>query len=357
MKAKNNKFIYLFLLIVTVYLFNVFAYEIESFNARLRNFVATGNVEIRSFNDKGLPISSNPNIKGKFISPFYVVHYGLIYSELYNDNRDEFHWREDSSIEFWNIPPKENKKDFFKNSANWLIENLDYSFGEAHFIYNFDWNYKGYPEGVLRKPWWSGLTDAYAIVIMLRAYDVFKDEKYINAAEALYKSSIKGVKENGSLTYLNDYKWIEEYVDNKANTNEMAYVLNGMIYSTFGIKAYEDKFEIEERQTEDLLKSIEENISKFDEGEKWSNYDLIGTSCNMKYHKIHVALMSEMFKISKSQKFKIKENQWDKGLNNIGYNWIKNSKTGYAKLMYLGELFLIVVFFVFFMFRKNKFKC
>lgn len=355
MKVKKNKVLTFILLLTTVYLFNIFAYEIESINARIRNFVATGNLQVRSFDNKGLPISSNPNVKGKFISPFYVVHYGLIYSELYNENKEGFHWREDSSIEFWNIPPKENKKEFFKNSADWLVDNIDYKFGEAHFLYNFNWNYSGYPGGgVLKKPWWSGLTDAYAITLMLRAYDVYKDEKYLTAAKALYKSSLKEVKKNGSLTYLDNDKWIEEYVDPKVNTSNLAYVLNGMIYSTFGIKAYEDKFNIENRETENLLKAIENSISKFDKGEKWSDYDLIGNSCNMKYHKIHVSLMSEMYKLTNSEKFKTKEKQWARGLTNIGYNWVVNTKGGYAKLMYLTELFLITIFFIFLLIKKPK---
>lgn len=347
MRMRNSKYVWFLLLVILCYLFNIFAYEIESVNARIRNLLITGNTQVRIFNDKGLPISSNPNVEGNFISPFYVVHYGLIYSQMYNDElkKDKFHWKEDTSIEFWNVPPKNVKREYFKNAVDWLVENLDTSFKEAHFIYNFDWGYKGYPNGMLKAPWWSGLTDAYSIILLLRAYDIYGDEQYINAAEALYKSSIEEVKLNGSLTYLHGDKWIEEYVDPNANPNKLAYVLNGMIYSTFGIKAYEDAFAITNGETQNLIKSIERNISLFDKGSSWSNYDLIGNTCNMKYHRIHIALMNEMYNLTGANIFKEKKEQWKKGVKNIGFNWVINSTSSIAKKMYLTELFLIIMGF------------
>lgn len=355
MKMKRNKIIWLLTFILTVYLFNIFAYEIEAFNATVRNFIVTGNTEVRKFDEKGIPLSSNPNIKSDFISPFYVVHYGLIYSELHKlEDKNEFHWKKDSSIEYWNIPPKKSEKEYFKNCVDWLVDNLDTSTGYAHFMYDFDWPYKGYPGGILKKSWWSGLTDAYAIVLMLRAYDVYQDERYLEVSRLLYESSLQKVSQNGSLTYLNDKEWIEEYVDPSSGETKLAYVLNGMIYSTFGIKAFEDKFQIENPHTDKLLKSIETNINLFDKGSNWSNYDLIGNRSNMKYHKIHVALMHEMYDLTKSEVFKNKENQWRNGVKNIGLNWVINSNNSMAKKMYLFELISLTIGFIIIYYRKIK---
>jgi len=352
---KNKKIGIVFLGIAVIYLFNIFAYEIENINSQIRNLITKGTLKIRLFDDKGLPISSNPNIKSKFISPFYVVHYGLIYSDEYSLNeklKKEFHWRKDSSINYWNIPPEIKTIEYFKNCADWLVNNLDESTGQAHFLYNFDWPYKGYPSGKLSKPWWSGLTDAYAIVLMLRAYDVFKDPKYLKVAEKLYNSSLEKIKNKGSLTRLNDYPWIEEYVDPKVNSENLAFVLNGMIYSTFGIIAFEKKNSKETYPI--LLKSIEKNIDKFDKDAYWSNYDLIGNSSNMKYHKIHIALMEEMYKITKRETYLRKAKKWRAGVSNIGYNWVVYSKRSIAKYMYISEGIIICMLIFGFYRRYGK---
>lgn len=356
MKKKKYKFLWLFCFLITVYLFNIFAYEIESLNARVRNFIVTGNTSVRNFNFKGLPISSSPNVENEFVSPFYVVHYGLIYSKEFNKSlqSDAFHWKEDTSIKYWNIPPENIKKEYFKNCADWLVENVDMSFGYAHYIYDFNWKYKGYKDGKLEKPWWSGLTDAYAIVLLLRAYDVYNNEDYLKTARLLYESALKDIKSGGSLTFLNNKKWIEEYVDPKKNSSDLAFVLNGMIYSTFGIKAYEDFFNKQPKQSLELYKSIEYNIEMFDKGSSWSNYDLIGNAANMKYHKIHIALMHEMFLLTKSPIFKEKETQWKKATNNIGYYWVMNSNKSMAKNMYIFELIMIIICYLFFYFKKLR---
>ncbi len=357
MKIKINNYHLLLLFLLVIYLFNSYAYQVEAINARIRNWVVTGNTSIRQFNDKGLPVSSNPNINSEFISPFYVVHYGLLYSEFYNDKikKQDFHWRKDASMELWNLPPKQIKEAYFKNCVEWLVNKVDTSFVQAHFIYEFDWPYKGYPDNHLTAPWWSGLTDAYAIVLMLRAYDIYKDEKYLAIAEKLYKSSLTAVEKNGSLTQLNGNIWIEEYVDPQADPDTLAYVLNGMIYATFGIKAYEDKFHIKNRYTPKLLKSIENNIHVFDAGSSWSNYDLIGNSCNMKYHKIQVALMEELYNITQLDTFKEKAKQWKKGTRNIGLNWVLNAPDSMAKKMYLTELGLLAgCFILVFLYRRKK---
>lgn len=63
--------------------FNFFAYEINQFNAKLRVLVRTGELGLRAFDDRGMPVSRNARTGEDFVSPFYVVHYGLIYSDIH----------------------------------------------------------------------------------------------------------------------------------------------------------------------------------------------------------------------------------------------------------------------------------
>ncbi len=297
MRAKKA-FLYLFWVLFISIIFNRYAYDINQVNANIRVLVRTGTFSIREFTKEGLPISYSPRI-GEYQSPFYVVHYAIYYSENMRDDNKGYHWRNDPSLKYWNVPPDikdiEESKLKFKSCVDWLVDNLQYdNYGNSHFFYNFDWKYNGYPNGGLRAPWWSGLTDAYAIIPLLRAYDLFKDIKYLNAAEELYYSSTTSFKEGGSLTTLsNGDLWIEEYADPRVkNINNLAFVFNGMVYSTYGIKSYE-RYVNKNRYSNQLTRSILRNVSQFNKN-GWSNYDLLGTPSNIKYHKIHSALLEDL---------------------------------------------------------------
>ncbi|TDB60640.1 D-glucuronyl C5-epimerase family protein [Photorhabdus khanii] len=356
---------YIIIIIIVSYTFNQYAYELDEFNSNVRNLVMKGKFTQRDFNSNGFPLSHSPRIPEPFLSPFYVVHYGIIYSSLSleKDNTNIL-WRTDSSIPGWNVPPpKFNKEELianFKFSADWLLNNIKLFHGENHYLYNFDWPYKGYENNKLSAPWWSGLTDAYAIILLLRAYDYFGDDKYLLTAHLLYKSSLAPANQGGSLTILDNMPWIEEYVDPKASSDKLAFVLNGMIYSTYGIESFENYLNIDKikRMSENLYKSISSNIFKFDIKNEWSSYDLVGNPANMKYHRIHTLLLKDL--IDRNQHFKNKEiinlyNNWNRSVSNIGYYYIKHGPISWAYYhfitMYL--LSILVLSIIYFFIRKN----
>lgn len=275
--------------------FNKFAFEIDEFNASVRLFLRHGDYNLRYFDQNGIPRSKLSNFEKEFISPFYVVHYGIIYSSVEKSkHQDKLHWDLDKTARFWDLPPENISKDYFLRSAQWIIEHLNNFNGKYHLLYEFDWPYKGYPNGGLKSPWYSGLTDAYAILLMLRAYDATNDDSYLKAANNLYESVTAEVRNSGSLTYLGGNPWIEEYVDPRLNDRQnFAYVLNGMIYATYGVIAYENYLNKKDGYTNELLGSIAKNLPKFNM-QGWSSYDLIGTKANLKYHRIHVGLLEEL---------------------------------------------------------------
>lgn len=237
---------FLIWVVLISFIFNKYAYEIFEFNTKIRVFIKEGKTAHREFDEMGLPVSYSARI-GEYQSPFYVVHYAILYSEHINYNKkgDSLIWREDPSLEYWNVHPnlsdEEKNKEHFKNSVDWLVDNVDYSLnGKAHFLYKFEWPYKGFTNNKLEAGWWSGLTDAYAIIPLLRAYEIYGDDKYYKVATDLYHSTLSNYEDYGSLTYLDGNPWIEEYMDvNIVSQDRLPYVFNGMVYSTFGIQAYE----------------------------------------------------------------------------------------------------------------------
>jgi len=364
MGKKCKFFILLASFAVVSFIFNKYAYEIQEFNAMVRIFLITGNfVPERTFRD-GIPISHSPRI-GDYISPFYVIHYGLVYSNTLCSLKkihNNVLCKTDSSLKYWNVPIEvHNEKEaslLFKNTLEWLSKNVSYVNGKAHFIYNFDWPYKNYVNGKVTAPWWSGLTDAYAIILLLRGYDYFKEEKYLKLAKELYQSVLSLVETGGDLNNVL-VPWIEEYIDPKVEPKFYPHVLNGMIYAYKGIETYEDFVKADRRVGRMLFESILKLLPRFSNGNHWSYYDLIGSSANIKYHKIHVALLKDILnKIEQHSEFKelyytklLKiYKSWKLGAENAGLFYILNGPRSTAyyhfiisfSICWLGLYFLLL---------------
>ena len=352
-------------LIPVIFIFNKYAYEIYEFNSSMRVFITQGSTKHRTFNEKGLPVSNSPKI-GEFVSPFYVVHYAIIYSDnlIETDkfrNKKQYHWRTDPSIEYWNVHPETGDKiknqESFKNSVDWISNNIKYdNNGNAHLFYSFDWPYKGYPNNTIRAPWWSGLTDAYAIIPLLRAADIYGDEKYAKLANELYLSVTSPYQRGGSQTELDKQIWIEEYLDSQVKNNtELSYVFNGMVYSTYGIKSYEDynKITDENKLQNKLIYSIFNNTHQFND-HGWSYYDLYGTKNNIKYHKVHAILLDNLIHdfpnelnqldTRKKQEIHAISNSWNNSIINSGiYYTIYGEKSSIAYYNFTFEILLVLL--------------
>ena len=70
-----------------------------------------------------------------------------------------------------------------------------------------------------------------AISVLIWAYHVTRDQKYLTAAEATLGPFQKQVAEGGVLTvFMDRYDWYEEYL-----TNPSTFILNGFMYSLIGL--------------------------------------------------------------------------------------------------------------------------
>jgi hypothetical protein len=327
--------------IIVISCFNKWAYEIININASTRLLLRTGNSKLREFNERGIPISHNAKTKLDFISPFYVVHYGIIYSECIEnkDKTDGYHWNKDLALSYWNIHPDIVKSSFFEESAEWIVSNIKTFKGHSHLLYNFDWPYKNYPHNKLTAPWWSGLTDGYAIILLLRAHDIFGNAKYLTAAEKLYKSVLAPVESGGSTLLMNGLPWIEEYIDPSVPPKDMSRVLNGMIYAYYGIKSFEEHKGISSIASKKLALSIKSNFHNFSLG-NWSYYDSIGNSANIKYHRIHVALLKDF--IEGDEELATLSRRWSKGAAFPCFYWLTSPGWPFVKSHFLGLLLLVL---------------
>ena len=336
-----------FSLLSTNYLFDTFEEYISEITAKATNLLRGNSFATREFDSNGIPYSNFARIRKKTVSPFYVVHYGLIYSQAIEPPQGyQYLWEKQGSVKYWNVPPKNElvtEQNFF-NSVNWVV-NKTYELGlnGAHLYYDFDWPYRNLKSGGLKAPWYSGLTDGMALTLLCRAYVITGNDTYKSAAALLYESVIKPVSKGGSLiTLQNGDLWIEEYVENRLSDEYQSKVLNGMIYATFGVLDYEQTFVTKNQLAPALFKSIKNNIIKFDLG-WWTSYDLIGTVANLKYHYIHIGLLEDLYKITNDTYYFDLSKKW--GKYNVGFikrNFIKGKPTINSIIMLLEYMFIFI---------------
>jgi len=192
--------------------------------------------------------------------------------------------------------------------------------GYAHLLYDFPWKYRNVRPDTILPPWWSGLTDALAIELLCRGYDVTGNQSYMQCAASLYASVLAPIQKGGSM--LSDEQggiMIEEYVD--PNGSVRSRVLNGAIYSAMAVYNYEQRMKILDGKGIALLKSLVDNISRYDINGTWSYYDQVGTVANLKYHKINAALIKWIGSISENAPVVALAKKWE----NARYNPIRRA--------------------------------
>lgn len=258
---------------------------------KTRMLFLTGELGNRRFSKDGIAQVGSSRNGGFITSPFYVVHYGLIYS-LANKS-DSFDWLDDPTVGLWPDPPPVElvSKNNVVAACDWVVAHaVPCHFGPVHLMYDFEWRYPNADPSLIQPPWWSGLTDALAVELLCRGFDLTGNTEYLASAKKLYDSLLAPVSEGGSLVRLGDGRlMIEEYVDPRAKAHTL--VLNGAIYAAMAIDHYERRFGVSGGIGDKLLRSIELSIDSYKAPMNWSYYDNVKTCANLKYHRINAALV------------------------------------------------------------------
>ncbi|XP_012554968.1 D-glucuronyl C5-epimerase [Hydra vulgaris] len=171
--------------------------------------------------------------------------------------------------------------------------------------------------------WYSAMGQGQAISLLCRVYFYTKDTKYLNSAlRATHLFRIPSAK-NGILAMLFDkYPWYEEYP-----TVPPLYVLNGFIYSLFGlydllnIASSKDAAEAQYLFYQGM-NSLETVLPLFDNGHG-SFYDLRHISipgsmpnrARWQYHRVHIEQLHAIVELTKNSVVNRTLQRW------IGYGW------------------------------------
>ena len=185
---------------------------------------------------KGIPLLDYQGQIGKQYNPIAISQWGL------------------GNYNIWKTTSDENCKEKFLACANWLEQNLRKKNGINLWFHDFDFEYRD----TLKKPWYSGLAQGQGLSVLLRAYQVSQNKKYLHASQSVFMSLTVEVK-NGGVLYEDNNKdiWIEEYI-----VNPPTHILNGFIWALWGIYDYSIFFEDKNEKKFIFLKPFKNHIKK-----------------------------------------------------------------------------------------------
>ncbi|MBL7092566.1 hypothetical protein ISS22_01200 [candidate division KSB1 bacterium] len=244
------------------------------------------------FDDNGVPLSRFHRLPGWKHNPITVCQYGLFHFNNY--------LRTSSSL----------SKDIFLSQANWLLEHAkDGPNKSAVWFYQFD-----LPFYDIKAPWISGMAQGQAISVLLRAFQISGEKKYLEAAQAAWRIFDVKVKDGGIISEFPDgLPLIEEY----PSSSKRSSVLNGFIFAIFGVYDYFVYLQDKDAQKKFhlFIESLKENMFRYDSG-YWSYYELANPRrlTAKFYHRIHIKQLESLFRITNDPFFKQFAERWQKYL-------------------------------------------
>ncbi|MCH7947616.1 MAG: hypothetical protein IIC66_07455 [candidate division Zixibacteria bacterium] len=246
-----------------------------------------------TFNENQIPLYS---FQGKFaVHPVMISLYALGNCEIYRQTK------------------KESSRDNLIRVADWLCQ-----FQKADGGWQ---NPFAMPKFELEAGFLSAITQGKGISVLVRAFLVSKESKYVDAATTALKPFFVDVSNNGVRRQLGDIVFYEEY---PAVKNYQ--VLNGFIYALWGLL---DLVRLtDDRQARELwqggLQSLSQLLPKYDNG-YWSLYQIgdgIKNPATIPYHKMHIEQLKVMFEITGNGLFDEYAVKWQGYLDN-GFNALK----------------------------------
>lgn len=212
------------------------------------------------------------------------------------------------------------------NISEWLVNNQEDS-GAWH--YKFDWNN-------IKSPWISGLAQGQAVSLLLRSYDYFKEDKFLDSANKGLMLMLSPENDGGCLSETEFGKWIEEH----PNCAEGKQILNGFIWSLWSVLDY--YLITKDQKYYDLFLEFFDTVVKcihvYDIG-FWTIYQKASNGkipmvCSTYYQKLHNLQLDITLSMVYDENLAIYRNRWESYLKNSWYRMLSQSIKIYYKLRY-----------------------
>lgn len=260
--------------------------EVKGYYNDLRNKVLSNTALI---DDKGIPYNINCNNEIIYF-PGTIFQYGLGLYDLYLESQNEDYKQKFLLISNWTL--SNQKKNGMWDCMKILGDKIHQS--------------------------QSSMCQSQGISILIRAYILTKEDKYLKSADKAVEFMIKDKNEGGTCFYDNDRVIFQEYVSNIEQS-----VLNGWIFSIFGIYDYYliTKNENIKLIIDKTIKTLSNELEKYDR-KYWSSYDQVGTIASPAYHDLHICQLEALEKMFNMDTFSIYKNKFIKYQKNKIYKII-----------------------------------
>jgi len=290
---------------------------VSRYAAALLQLARYGHPTPHILDENGVPRVRYARLNDRYYdNPVYVGIYGLLYYDRWTqrgENADFLGIYERFSLYPPRDPPgAEVWKNRFLATADWFATHIrvrtsgeGYTYGV--YEYAFPWDYYD-----LLPPWRSGMAQALALQVLLRAWQLTGNPTYQEAAE-LTKRAFTVPVEEGGVAYKETPSawWYEEYAAPGARRSR---VPNGMEHALIALHEYSQAQK--DREAQELfdsgLAALERAIEAYgDPAIPWTYYDAIGTVANYKYHRLNVALTRRLYDLTGSETLAIYRT-WDR---------------------------------------------
>ena len=203
----------------------------------------------------------------KVVFPVAIFQYGLGAYDLYLQSKEEKYLSK------------------FKQCVEWAISHQEESGAWNNFYYI-------YPDNP-----YVAMCQGEGASLLVRAYNEFNEDKYINAAKKALEFMLKPIEQGGTSLYDNDELILMEYTHLPA-------VLNGWIFALFGLYDYcliEPNIKFQESLSQTLA-TLKRKIPSYD-CQYWSMYDSKGMIASPFYHNLHIAQLQALSMIDDRKVF------------------------------------------------------
>ena len=229
----------------------------------------------RKFDSKGIILNNNQ------YHPLGIIHFGLLSYNHYKLTKDSVYYKHFV-----------NQIHYFKDTSK--VDYLDNGFSLG-LPYTF--NFKD-----LKAPWYSGMTQGWAIVFLFRYYYHSRDEEALDLIKKIAHLMLKPAELNGSISKNPEgYTWIEEY----PNSVQKPQVLNGYINGLLGLKEYTDFFvedTMAKRIHDETYLGLKQTLSNYDTP-TWTGYDRKGNPVSNMYIQYEVFEMQDLYRVYGDEQF------------------------------------------------------
>lgn len=260
--------------------------EVKGYYNDLRNKVLSNTALI---DEKGIPYNINCNNE-KVYFPGTIFQYALGLYDLFLESENEKY--------------KEN----FIVIAEWVL---------LHQKKDGMWDCMKILGDRLHKSQ-SSMCQSQGISVLLRAYVLTDEEKYLISADKAVSLMIQDKNKNGTCFYDDTRTIFQEYVSDIEQS-----VLNGWIFSIFGLYDYYviTKNDNIKKIIDNTVSTLANELVKYDR-KYWSSYDQVGTIASPAYHDLHICQLTALEKMFCKEEFGYYKEKFIKYQNNKFYRFI-----------------------------------